>query len=312
MFPRASKFIFSGLLLAVVCAGQFWNDYGDHGQRIHITEGGVRVDEDTMTTAREVAPHSSEVPVWTNSPGFDKDGFSFCRIAYTSAPFSWSRRSRGTWITDFPDSDLNLSFRLQQMTTLRVDPNGRFLRLRNKDLTSYPWIYMVEPGRLALDEEEVAILRKYLLNGGFLMADDFWGDLQWQNFAQQMKRVLPEREFVELDESHPVFHTVFDITVPKQKLQTPNVRQAVWSLMPNSGYYGVTWEQQNGEGSEEMHVRAILDDKGRIMVIATHNCDNGDGWEREGWDETGGFFHNFSEKRAFPLGINIIFYAMTH
>lgn len=298
------------LVLAGIGAAQFWNDYGDSGRRVHVTEGGVRVDEDSMTTARDVASHSTEVPMWTNAPGFEKDSFSFCRIAYTSAPFSRERRSRGTWITDFPDSDLNLSFRLQQMTALKVNPNGRFLRLKNRSLTDYPWIYMVEPGRLALDDEEVAILRKYLLNGGFLMADDFWGEVQWQNFAEQIKKVLPERDFVELEMDHPVFHAVFDITVPKQRLQTPNVRQAIWSLMPNSGYYGVTWEPQNGEGSEEMHVRAILDDKGRIMVIATHNCDNGDGWEREG--ENDDFFRAFSETRAFPLGINIIFYAMTH
>ena len=64
------------------------------------------------------------------------------------------------------------------------------------------------------------------------------------------------------------------------------------------------------EGAKDMHVRALLDHKGRMMIIATHNCDNGDGWEREG--EYDGFFHEFSEKRAFPLGINIIFYAMTH
>jgi hypothetical protein len=70
--------------------------------------------------------------------------------------------------------------------------------------------------------------------------------------------------------------------------------------------------QKNGgyEDCTEMHVRALLDDKGRIMVLATHNTDNGDGWEREG--ENDWFFHEFSEKRAFPLGINIIFYALTH
>jgi hypothetical protein len=103
---------------------------------------------------------------------------------------------------------------------------------------------------------------------------------------------------------------VFDLQVPKQSLQTPNWGTAVESLDPRSPYFGVTWEGRNGSGSEEMHVRAITDEKGRIMVIATHNCDNGDGWEREGQNDD--FFHAFSEKRAFPLGINIIVYAMTH
>jgi len=98
--------------------------------------------------------------------------------------------------------------------------------------------------------------------------------------------------------------------VPKNKLQTPNER-----LGARSRETGVTWEshyQRDGsvENCTEMHIRALFDDKGRMMVIATHNCDNGDGWEREGEDDY--FFHEFSEKRAFPLGINIIVYCMTH
>jgi hypothetical protein len=150
-----------------------------------------------------------------------------------------------------------------------------------------------------------------LLNGGVLMVDDFWGPVQWDNLEYEIKRVLPEREFVELPMTHPLFHCVFDIKVPKNKLQTPNSGQGIRSLDVNDPYnYGRTWEHHDGEECREMHVRAILDDKQRIMVIATHNCDNGDGWEREGEDD--GFFHEFSEKRAFPLGINIIFYIMTH
>jgi hypothetical protein len=302
-------------LLAAACAAQFF-DYFDNrdnrDRRVHSTESGpgqpnVIVDEDTMSTAREVAAHSTDVPMWTNAPGFEKDVFTFCRLRYVSGTRG---RSIGTWITDFPDSDMNLSFRLQQMTSLKVSPDGRFLRINHKDLHDYPWIYMVEPGRLTLDEEEVKILRDYLTNGGFLMADDFWGDVQWQNFEHEIKKVLPNRDFIELDMSHPIFHTVFDIRVPKQQLQTPNWYQAVQSIQPGHPYFGMTWESRAGSGSEEMHVRAILDDKGRIMVIATHNCDNGDGWEREGQNDD--FFHNFSEKRAFPLGINIIVYAMTH
>lgn len=301
--------------------GYDWESYGpdDRERLIHVTEGGmapdgswirgVRIDESTMTTAREVGAHSSETPIWTNTPGFEKDAFTFCRLRYVSAYYG-RRRSLGDWRTDFPDSDLNLSYRLQQMTSLKVDPNGRFLRLQNEELYDHPWIYMVEPGRLFLDEQDAKILRDYLSNGGFLMADDFWGDVQWDNFENEMKKVFPDRQFVELPMDHPVFHMVFDITVPKQKLQTPNWDQATRSLDPNSGIFGITWEYRSGESAEEMHVRAILDDKGRIMVIATHNCDNGDGWEREGVNDQ--FFRNFSEKRAFPLGINIIAYAMTH
>jgi hypothetical protein len=162
----------------------------------------------------------------------------------------------------------------------------------------------------------VPILEKYLRNGGVLMADDFRGQIQWDNFEKQIKRALPQNEFqfVELDMTNQLFHCVFDLQVPKNKLQTPNILQAIRSLNPADPYYGVTWEPYHEDsvpnGTRDMHVRAIFDSKGHIMVLATHNCDNGDGWEREGEDD--GFFHEFAEKRAYPLGINILFYLMTH
>jgi hypothetical protein len=202
---------------------------------------------------------------------------------------------------------------------MKVDPDARVLRLTDPTVFDYPWIYMVEPGGLELKEEEIPVLRKYLLNGGVLMADDFWGQKQWDNFERNIKRVLPEREFVELPMSNALFHCVFDLKGPKNKLQTPNIAQGIRSLNPGDWDYGVTWERyhddydnydEQGRAAHDMHVRAIYDDHGHIMVIATHNCDNGDSWEREGEDD--GFFHEFSEKRGFPLGINIIFYLMTH
>ena len=285
------------------------------------TEGGDQVNEDTVRTARETASHSTGTPDWTNAPGFEKDVFTFTRIIYQfapdgSSPLVSSTSSPWGWITDYPDSDLNLSYRVQQMTSIKVDPDGRELKLTDPALFDYPWIYMVEVGRMNLRDEEVPILRKYLLNGGVLMVDDFWGQKQWDNFEFQMKRVLPERSWSELPMDHPLFHCVFDIKVPKNQLQTPNSRQGSSSLNPNSSQYGITWEyyhddyDRGGDAAHDVHVRAWFDDKGRIMVIATHNCDNGDSWEREGEDD--GFFHEFSEKRGYPLGINIIFYLMTH
>ena len=287
-----------------------------------FTEGRVPVNVDTVRTAREIASHSTETPVWTNDPGFEKDVFTFVRLIYRrgsdSSGISRSSSPRG-WVTDFPDSDLNFSFRLQQVSSLRVDPDGRVLHIADLALFDYPWVYMVEPGGLQLKEEEVPILRRYLENGGVLMADDFWGQKQWDNFEKNMNLVLPGRQFVELPMSNQLFHCVFDIRVPKNKLQTPNYAQGIRSLNPASWDYGVTWERDHddydnydgqGRAARDMHVRAIFDDKKRVMVIATHNCDNGDGWEREG--EHDGFFHEFSEKRAYPLGINIVFYLMTH
>ncbi len=287
----------SAFLLAVSAAmAQRWS--GGWGGGEHW-----RPEYDTCRTAREVPSHSTGTPDWTNQVGFEKDVFTFARIRRDRA--AYGSRTAGWWWTDFPDSDLNLSYRLQQMTSIKVNPDGRVMNLTNPDLFNYPWIYMVEPGRLLLRDEEVPILRKYLLNGGVLMADDFWGEVQWQGFYREIKRVLPEYDFVELPMDHPIFHSVFDLKGPKNSLQIPNAWQGA-----RSQYDGVTWEYHDGEACTEMHVRAIFDDQDRIMVIATHNTDNGDGWEREGEEEY--FFHEFSEKRAFPLGINIIFYLMTH
>lgn len=248
-------------------------------------------------TAREVESHSTGTPMWTNRPGFERDAFTFVRIRRDHN----MRLGRGNWGTDCPDSDLNLSHRLQQMTSLIVDPNGRLLSLTDSELFDYPWIYMVEVGSLVFREEEVPFLRRYLLNGGFLMADDFWGPAEWDNFEQEMNRVFPGKEWTELTLDHPLYRTVFRIT---EKGQVPNVGIGEMSQFDPEHR---TYERYD---AQEVHHRVLLDDKGRIMVIATHNTDNGDGWEREG--ENHYYFKNFSEKHAFPLGINIIVYAMTH
>jgi hypothetical protein len=187
------------------------------------------------------------------------------------------------------------------MTSLKVDPNCRVLEITDPELFRFPFIYIVEPGDLAFTSEEVPILRRYLLNGGFLMVDDFWGEDEWDNMAEAIAQVFPNRQWVDLPRTHPIFHCVFDL--PNDlNLQVPNV-----ALGTASQYHGITWER---EDAREVHVRAIFDDKGRMMVLATHNTDNGDGWEREGENEY--FFREFSEKKSYPLGINIIFYAMTH
>ena len=261
---------------------------------------------DGARTAREAAGESHETPEWKIEPEFRRDVFTFTRIRYESAERGWGGGG-GVWWIDTPDSDLNFSFRLQQMTSLKVNPDGRFIELTDRELFDYPWIYMVEPGLLVFSDAEVAALRKYLLNGGFLMVDDFWGEHQWQNFYREIKRVLPEREPEELEMSHPIFHSVFNITLAKQQMQIPNFDRG-----ERSQYDGITWEEEyrHGPGTHDVHFRAISDDKGRMMVFIAHNTDNGDGWEREG--EYKYFFTEFSEKKAYPLGINVVFYAMTH
>lgn len=247
-------------------------------------------------TARQVESHSTETPTWTNTTGFATDVFTFTRMKYEH-----NGLRGGGWGTDCPDSDLNLSFRLQQMTSLRVDPDGRLIRATDPDLARYPFLYIVEPGALTLGAEEVVALRKYLENGGFLLLDDFWGEDQWDNAEMALREVLPTRRFVELPLSHALYSCVFKITA---KGQVPNYRLGTLSQNDPEGR---TWERDD---ATEVHHRAILDDQGRIMVLALHNTDNGDGWEREGDNDY--FFRNFSEKISYPLGVNIVYYIMTH
>jgi hypothetical protein len=264
-------------------------------------EGGGVVNEDTVRTARETASHSTGTPTWANAPGFEKDVFTFTRIIFKSSGFGrfgWRNAGWMGWVNDYPDSDLNLSWRLSQLTSLKVDPDGRVLKLTSPDLFDYPFIYAVKPGRMVLTEPEATVLRRYLVNGGAFMADDFWGPLEWTSFEREMARVLPGRSWIELPKEHPVFHCVFNID--KDRLQVP----------PIHFYERTGSSSRNGDESRDFHVRAWLDDQGRIMVIATHNTDNGDGWEREG--ENDDYFHRFSETRAYPLAINIVFYLMTH
>jgi hypothetical protein len=250
-------------------------------------------------TAREAMQHTDETPVWKNPASFEKDVFTFVRLNYSSQ--NSRRRHGGQWSTDYPDADLNFSFRLQQMTSMKVDPDCRVLKITDPELFRYPFVYIVEPGRLVFEDEEIPILRRYLLNGGFLMLDDFWGEEEWENMANEMKRVFPERSFVDLPRTHPVFHCVFDLP-DNLNLQCPNV-----DLGTRSQFDGVTWERPD---AHDCHIRGISDDKGRLMVIACHNTDNGDGWEREGDNQY--YFKEFSEKKSYPLSINIVFYVMTH
>jgi len=245
------------------------------------------------------------VPNWTPNREFSHDIFTFVRIRYSTGygggDYGRGRGGRGggNWATDYPDSDLNFSFRLHQLTSIQVDPEGIVLELTDPELVNYPFIYMLEPGRLVFGEDEIKCLRRYLLNGGFLMVDDFWGEAEWDNFYYEIKRVFPDREPVEVGLSHPIFHAVFDL---KERPQIPNIGLA---LRGRSS--GITWERDD---ARQVHYKAIYDNKGRMMAFICHNTDLGDGWEEEGVDEW--YFHEFSEKKAYPLGINIVFYAMTH
>jgi len=230
------------------------------------------------------------VPNWEVPAEFEADAFTFARLR---------PRIHHRWAVDYPDSDLNFSFRLQQMTSMLVNPNPVVIDTLSPNLQDYPFLYLVEPGTVQLSAREAQVLREYLLNGGFMMLDDFWGQAEWQNTYIQMKRIFPDREPVELELDHPVFNAVFQL---EEKPQIPAMEYAIQGRAQ-----GIT--SQPG-GGEEASYYGIFDDEGRMMVIICRDTDLGDGWEREG--DNAWFFKEFSEKRAYPMGINIVFHALTN
>jgi hypothetical protein len=261
-------------------------------------------------------PQSSEdarkgVPNWKLDERFKDDVFTFVRVEYTDGAGRGGRRGGfggfgggyggGRWRIDYPDSDLNFPYRLQQLTSLKVNPEHLSMRLTDERLFDYPFLYMIEPGLLEFSEDEVVALRLYLRNGGFLMVDDFWGEDEYENFHEQIKRVFPEQaqEPIELPVEHEIFRCVYRL---KEKPQVPSMHH--WQQT------GMTYEPRREGDTKEVHYRGIFDDKSRMMVIICHNTDLGDGWEREGEDHE--YFKEFSEKLSYPMGINIVTYAMTH
>lgn len=287
-----------GVLLAsaVVFSQRGGPDYRDGGQDYRDYRGRGRGFRE-----RGYGGYGRDFPGIPEREIFPGNVFTFCRLRYDS---SWGRRSGGGWSTDYDASDVNFSTRLEELTTIRVNryEDGRIrhavVRLTDDELFNYPILYMLEPGRLEFSEEEVERLRSYLLRGGFLFVDDFWGEEEWRNFEFEFSRVFSPDEYpmVELPLTHEIFHCVFEI---KKYPQVPSVHN--WLRT------GLTYERYD---AETPHYKGVFDKRGRMMAIICHNTDLGDGWERENWDEE--YFREFSAKQAYPMGINIIVYAMTH
>jgi hypothetical protein len=175
------------------------------------------------------------------------------------------------------------------MTSMKVDPNARLVRATDADLGHYPFLFASAPGAMGLTDEEVVALRAYLQNGGFLLMTDFWGESEWAHVERMFQRILPGSRFEELPIEHALYRSVFQI---REKAQVPNIRIGI--KVPGT----------------QIHHRVIFDAQGRILVMGLHNSDDSDGWEREGEDHD--YFKNHSERVAYPLAINIIFYIMTH
>jgi hypothetical protein len=240
----------------------------------------------------------------------DMSKLNMARIIYDSeggmgeAYYAYDGRVWARWETDFPEGDDNFSHRLSQLTRIQTAKFASSRMLTAPDLGDFPLLYMSDPGYMVVTAEEKAAFRNYLANGGFVWVDDFWGDAEWQQFADVMRQVLPGREWRVLAADHPIFHTVFDLNDGMPQIPA----------LPFASPGGSTAEAPNAHkfpaGSlEEPQMRAWLDDDGRIMVLATHNTDVGDGWEREAYGEW--YFETFSTK-SYMVGVNVVVYAMTH
>jgi hypothetical protein len=227
----------------------------------------------------------------------DIDGrWHFCRIVFAQD----FRGDGGGWSVDY-----NLSIRLAELTKTDVskapsgEPNFLLIRLTDPQLFDCPFIMMTEVGALSLNDDEALRLREYLLKGGFLWADDFWGEDAWQWWEGQLRKALPAGEFAiaELPPDHPLYRVQFDVK------KTPQIS----SINYWAGSGGDTSER--GAESAVVHTRAILDKNGNVMVLMTHNTDFGDSFEREGDDPR--YFMNFSVP-GYAFGINAMLYSMTH
>ena len=240
----------------------------------------------------------------------DLSKFNMARIIYDSeggmgeAYYAYDSRVWARWETDFPEGDDNFGHRLSQLTRIPVAKFASSRMLTAPDLGDFPLLYMSDPGYMIVSPEERAAFARYLANGGFVWVDDFWGDAEWQQFADVMRQVLPGREWRVLTAEHPIFHTVFDLNDGMPQIPA----------LPFASPGGSTAESPGAHkfpaGSlDTPEMRAWLDDDGRIMVLATHNTDVGDGWEREAYGEW--YFETFSTK-SYMVGVNVVIYAMTH
>ena len=177
-------------------------------------------------------------------------------------------------------------------------PNHLVMRLTDPVLFKCPFVMMTEVGGLFIFPEEVEPLRDYLLKGGFLWADDFWGESAWWAFESQIRKVLPSGPYpiIDLPADHPMMRMMFNV---REVTQIPSIQH---------------WRGSGGGTAETFdarvpHARGIADDHGRLMVLITHNTDYGDSWEREAADPE--YFQQFSVP-GYAFGINAILYAMTH
>ncbi len=231
------------------------------------------------------------------------------RVVYDSiggwgeAYYQFEGRVWARWETDYPQAEHNFAKRLRQLTRLNPAALPARRRLTDPDLGDFPLIFMSDVGYANFSAEDADALRDYLKNGGFLWADDFWGDAEWASLERFMKVVLPGNRWREVPIDHPIFHTVFEMDEMPQIPARSFASRGLQTSEP-------PWVHRYPAGSlERATMRGYFDDDGRLMVIGTHNTDVADGWEREAYGQW--YFERFSTK-SYRLGVNVYTYVLTH
>ncbi len=220
------------------------------------------------------------------SPGRE---FYFTRAIYSGTRWGY----RASWSIDFPKADRQFLIGLRRLANIEAYERENPVRLDDPELRRFPFIYALEVGHMSLTEAEVIGLRDYLLAGGFLVIDDFWGSWEWDNFEHEMRRVLPNCEIIDIPGDHPLLSAFYEID---EIVQVPNLGQGMRG--------GPTWERDGFVP----YLKGIFDEDGRLMVAINWNTDLGDAWE---WADHPYYPLKYSSF-AYQLGINMIVYAMSH
>jgi len=232
----------------------------------------------------------------------DRD-FVVCRLMYSSVRSEPSGRG---WGTDYPYGEINLTIRFSELTRTPVsrstgrEPNHYVVRLTDDTLFQCPFTMASDVGTIGLSPEEAARLRLYLLKGGFLWVDDFWGNRAWEQWSGELAKALPPDRFPieDVPLSDPIFRSQYIVE------RVPQIT--------NIGFWRATGGRETSERGAETavpHLRGVRDEHGRIMVVMTFNTDVADSWEREGEDPA--FFYQFSPD-GYAVGVNVLLHALTH
>lgn len=183
----------------------------------------------------------------------------------------------GDWYSD-PESLPELLAFVRTNTLLDVAPREEVVELTSDNLHMFPYVYLTGHGNVRISPDEAIRLRRYLEQGGFLHVDDNYG--LDAHIRREMKKVFPDREFVELPFSHEIYHTQFEFPGGLPKIHEHDGK-------PPQGF-------------------GILDDSDRLMVFYSYESDLGDGWDPE-------VVHDNPpelRERALQMGTNILIYAM--